>query len=189
MAAQETLLELHAQLDAFVRWFGAVRLDAAQTPLRALDLNPLRYTRQLQRQWVVRDLLMYLAARTCDAVDEPFVFEHLMPSCRLASAVPRFERAGAMQVRGRFRDLLLGEACANYAHEVMSAARHDWRGYEVRWLPDGAVGGEFAVRFADDADDVFVECKRLAADLVKILKTDDVTALSDTQDHAPEARG
>lgn len=136
MAAQATLVDVHAQLDAFVRWFGAVRLKAAQAPLRAPDLTALRYTRQLQRQWVVRDLLRYLAARDRDAVDDGFVFDHLMPLCRLAHALLRFDAEDKMPVPGRFRDLLLSEACADYAHEVITAAHHDRHGYQVRWLPE-----------------------------------------------------
>lgn len=189
MAECADLAQVLAQLDAFVRWFGAARLDAAQAPLRAQDLNPLRYTRQLQRQWVVRDLLKYIAARDRGAVDEGFVFEHLMPLCRLASAVLRFEDDGKVPVPGRFRDLLLSDACADYAHEVITAAHHDRHHYQVRWLPDGAVGGEFALRAAGDAEEVFVECKRLAADLAEILKTDEVAALADTLERELEARG
>ena len=189
MAASAELAGVHAQLDSFASWFGATRLDAARAPLRAQDLSPLGYTRQLQHQWVVRDLLKYLAARAAGAVDEQFVFEHLKQLCRLASAVLRFERPGVMPVPGRFRDLLLGDACADYAHEVITAAHHDWRGYEICWLPEGAIGGEFKLRFADDADAVFVECKRLSADLVEILKTEEVTALADILERTLEARG
>lgn len=189
MAARADLVQVHAQLDAFVRWFGAARLDAAQAPLRAHDVSPLRYTRQLQRQWVVRDLLTYVSARAAGAVDEPLVFARLMPLCRLASAVLRFERADAMPVPGRFRDLLLGDACADYAHELIAAAHHDWRGYQIRWLAEGAIGGEFAARPADGAEEVFVECKRLAADLAEVLKTEEVAALADVLEHALEALG
>ncbi|ODU41997.1 MAG: hypothetical protein ABS96_29265 [Lysobacteraceae bacterium SCN 69-123] len=189
MAAQATLVEAQAQLDAFTHWLGAERLEAAQAPLRGADLGPLRYTRQLQRQWVTRDVLKYLEARTRGAVNEALVLQHLMPLCRLASAVLRFERVGATPVPGRYRDLLLGEACADYAHELLTAAHHDWCGYQVRWLQEGVPGGEFALRVAGDPDEVFVECKRLAADLVEVLKTDEVVALAETLERELQARG
>lgn len=187
MAQRADLAEVHAQLDAFVRWFGDDRLNRAQSPLRAPDLSPLQHTQLMKQQWVVRDLLTYVAARAHGAVDEDLVFERLMPLCRLASAVLRFERPGAMTVPGRFRDLLLGDACADFAFEVISAAHHDWKGYQIQWLPEGVIGGEFAARQSNDEPEVFVECKRLAADLVELLKTEHVVPLADILERALRA--
>lgn len=170
-----TLAEVGAQLDALVAWLGNDRIRAA-LPVVSDDTAGLQRSFAGERQWIARDLLVYVYARDADAVTEELVMHKLAPLCRLASAATCF--GGLEVLPGRFKGLLLGDACADHVFEIIAAAEHQRRGFSIRWLPEHGGGGEFAARIGDGPE-IFVECKRLAADVVEILRTNEVSLIAD----------